>query len=419
VLGALSGLAIIVSAAMHAQQTKEAPPDPGFTFKSAVNEVVVPVVVTDSHGRAVSDLKKEDFQVFDRNKQQTVTGFTVQKRAATEDNVNVAEPTAARPTQAATFPDHFIVFLFDDLHLGVEELAQVQKAATRMLSDSLAPTDMAAVVSLSGTNTGITRDRGVLQQAITKLHTRGLYQQVESDCPHVDYYQADLIENKHNSSALEAAIQSAQSCARFDSRNIAEAVVEAAVRQALLIGDQDVRVTLRGIGEFVRRMALLPGQRTLIVISPGFLTMGQEAMIDKSRIMDMAAQANVTISTLDARGLYTTELDASQRGAGSAHALVTGSMSEYHRSSMTLNEAVMAELADGTGGTFFHNSNDLEGGFKRLTLSPECIYLLEFSSRDVKPDGSYHDLKVKIDRDGLKLQARRGYFAAKPAKKKK
>ena len=75
------------------------------------------------------------------------------------------------------------------------------------------------------------------------------------------------------------------------------------------------------------------------------------------------------------------------------------------------------ELADGTGGTFFHNSNDLEGGFKKLTEAPEYLYLLEFSPKDVKQDGSYHALKVKVNQDGLKLQARRGYFAEKPSKK--
>jgi VWFA-related protein len=76
----------------------------------------------------------------------------------------------------------------------------------------------------------------------------------------------------------------------------------------------------------------------------------------------------------------------------------------------------MAEFADGTGGTFFHNNNDLAGGFQSLASAPEYVYLLELSLENVKPDGSYHPLKVKLDRDGLKLQARRGYFA--PAKEK-
>jgi VWFA-related protein len=78
----------------------------------------------------------------------------------------------------------------------------------------------------------------------------------------------------------------------------------------------------------------------------------------------------------------------------------------------------MAELADGTGGTYFHNSNDLDAGFRKLTLAPEYLYLLEFTPQDVKQDGSYHRLKVKVDESGLKLQARRGYYAPKASKKK-
>jgi len=86
---------------------------------------------------------------------------------------------------------------------------------------------------------------------------------------------------------------------------------------------------------------------------------------------------------------------------------------------MSLNQDVMAELADGTGGTFFHNSNDLQGGLKLLTAAPEYVYLLQFSLDNVKPDGTYHRLRVKVDKEGLHLQARRGYYAPKPAKPKK
>jgi VWFA-related protein len=89
----------------------------------------------------------------------------------------------------------------------------------------------------------------------------------------------------------------------------------------------------------------------------------------------------------------------------------------YYSDTMNLDEDVMAELADGTGGTYFHNSNDLEGGFKSLTQAAEYVYLLEFALEKVKPDGRYHPLKVKVDKDGLKVQARRGYFA--PSKDKK
>ncbi len=77
----------------------------------------------------------------------------------------------------------------------------------------------------------------------------------------------------------------------------------------------------------------------------------------------------------------------------------------------------MANLAQGTGGTFFYQNNDLSAGFERLTQLPESIYLLEIPLDGVKPNGLYHRLKVEVDRVGVTVQSRLGYLA--PNKKKK
>jgi VWFA-related protein len=164
-------------------------------------------------------------------------------------------------------------------------------------------------------------------------------------------------------------------------------------------------------------MASLPGQRILILVSPGFLTPTADAMALKSDVLDMAARASVNISAIDARGLYTTALDPSQEGGGSP--MSASHQSQYRQDSMAQSADVMAELADGTGGTFFHNNNNLEAGFTSLLAGPEVLYLLSFSNADEKPDGSYHEIKVKVDRPGVTVQARRGYFAPKPDKEKK
>jgi VWFA-related protein len=86
---------------------------------------------------------------------------------------------------------------------------------------------------------------------------------------------------------------------------------------------------------------------------------------------------------------------------------------------MRQNKQVMAEFADGTGGTFFKNDNDLKGGLTMLAAGPEYKYLLELSLSDVKQNGSYHALKVQVDRKDVKIQARDGYFAPQPPKNKK
>ena len=72
----------------------------------------------------------------------------------------------------------------------------------------------------------------------------------------------------------------------------------------------------------------------------------------------------------------------------------------------------MAQVAEGTGGEFFHNNNDLKDGFGRLAGSPGA-YILAFAPKDLKPDGKFHQLKVKLaeKETAYSVQARRGYFA--------
>ena len=401
-----------------AQQTKESEAPP-FKIEVKVNKVLVPVVVRDAQRRAVGNLRKEDF---DRDKLQIISGFAVEKRGLAESNTENPNqtPAAANTTlQSTTAPQRFIAFLFDDLHLGADDLGQVQRLGIKMLSTSLAGSEMAEVFSISGANSGLTRDRAKLEEAIMKLKSQPLYRHQDRQCPDVDYYEADLIEIKRNGTALEAAVQQTLACANLDPqtmRNVAENIVRSTATNTLMTGDQDVRVTLAALREFVRKMGTLPGERTLILVSPGFLTLTPEAMTEKAQILDLAAQTSVTISALDARGLYTTELGAGKRGPDSAMAMQTGYESQSRRASVALSEDVMAELADGSGGTYFHNSNDLEAGFKVLAAAPEYVYILELSLDRVKPDGAYHRLKVKVDRDGLQLHARRGYFAPKPEK---
>jgi VWFA-related protein len=177
------------------------------------------------------------------------------------------------------------------------------------------------------------------------------------------------------------------------------------------LGDQDVRATLDFVRLVVAKMGHAPGERMIILISPGFSTTSAEATELNSQILDMAAQNNVIISALDPRGVYSTTMDATQRSSGAVAA--ERAKEQYKRASMHLDETAMAGLADGTGGTFFHSSNDLEAGFVDLMAGPECIYVLAFSIVDVKRDGAYHKLEVKLNEGGMKTQARKGYFAPK------
>ena len=416
-----------------------------FKIKVGVNSVLVPVVVRDAHGRAIGDLTQKDFALFDRDKPTPIVGFTVQKRGTATETPTQKPESATPPATPAVpsitlldttpkTPERFIAFLFDDLHFEPAELLRVKTVATKILGQSVGDSDMAAVVTTSGTSSGMTRDHAVLEAAIEKIAPHPLYRADPRACPPIDMYQADLIVNKHNMQALDAAVAAYAVCSHTTppengpgqmggltvGENMGARMARGAAAQVLELGDRDVSVTLSSVKEFVRRMGRLPGQQhTLILVSPGFLTVTPNATREKSDLLDLAARANVTISALDARGLYATNLDASQRGASSARDLMTGETLQYHSETMNQSEDVMSELANGTGGTFFHNSNDLAGGFTQLAQAPEYVYLLEMSLDKVRPDGTYHLLKVKVARDNLKAESRRGYVAPQPPPKQK
>jgi VWFA-related protein len=72
---------------------------------------------------------------------------------------------------------------------------------------------------------------------------------------------------------------------------------------------------------------------------------------------------------------------------------------------------VMAQLAAGTGGTYFHNSNDFQSGLASFSVPPKYLYLLQFTPSEVKQDGTFHPLKVKVSAKGVKVVPRRAYFA--------
>jgi hypothetical protein len=126
-------------------------------------------------------------------------------------------------------------------------------------------------------------------------------------CPNIDYYQADLIQNKHSELALAAAEADFVTCANLVGQppNMVETFVRSAASQSLMNGEHDRLITLTNLREIVKKLGTLSGERTLILISPGFFAQTSSAMAEKSLILDLAARCNVTISAIDARGLYT------------------------------------------------------------------------------------------------------------------
>lgn len=187
------------------------------TFRTKVNLVMVPVVVRNSSGKAIGTLEKEDFQLFDKGKLQVISRFSVEKagdpgiRAETATDASL-EQDAGNTAAAAAAPiaQHFIVYLFDDVHTTTADLAQARQAAMRHITETIDPLTRAAIFTTSGQgNVDFTDDRVQLQQALLRLMARPTIGAAGSECPDLTYYMADMIVNKNDSTALQAGAQEA------------------------------------------------------------------------------------------------------------------------------------------------------------------------------------------------------------------
>ena len=384
-------------------------------FKARVNLVMVPVVVRDRKGNAVGNLKQEDFQLFDKGKPQYIARFSMERAGGrlikAGGGVQATGPDKLVDEKPAELPDRFIAYLFDDVHMKFGDLARSRDAAGRHVDEALRTTDRAAIYTTSGqTIQDFTDDRKLLHEALGQLRMRPVTGQGGNRCPNMTYYMADMIQNKHDSTVLGAATLDVMSCQNLDPSQYAQAqqIAQQAAQQELNLGDHETRLAMGVIKDLIRRMAAMPGQRSIILVSNGFVTLAEHSS-DKTEIMDRAIRANVLINALDARGLYTDTPDITRQGTNFRTEMV---LAQMQRETNRAQSDVLAELAAGTGATFFQNNNDLDAGFARLVSAPEYYYLLAFSPQNLKMDGSFHSLKVTLKNvKDVSANARTGYYA--------
>jgi hypothetical protein len=234
----------------------------------------------------------------------------------------------------------------------------------------------------------------------------------------VSYYQADMIVNKGGDSitggigpggtALEAATKETLLRLQLPDVRTARSIAWSAARRALQAGEHETQVACMTLKQAVRRMGYMRGQRVVVFLSPGFLTLAG-AQFQLNDAVDLATRLNVVISTLDARGLYTDMPDISQNWYDPSILRVK---QDIERLAARAEGATLAQVAEGTGGRFVENTNDIDGGLNRIATAADYSYVLGFSPRNLQPDGSFHRLKVRLGRQGhLSVQARRGYYA--------
>lgn len=388
------------------------------TFKVRVNLVLVRAVVRDRQGKAVSGLTKEDFQLTDNRKPQVISTFSVE----TPESHKVPSTTISAdksdsgnsPDAVAALPQRFVAVVFDDIDMLMEDTMWVRAAANRLFA-SLAPTDRVGIYSTSGQVTAeFSQDHEALKKAILEVVPRPTAGSGFHDCPEISLYQADQIVNTSDVQAIAVATEDALQCAFGGDPNMraaAQALAQSTAVRALSSGEAQVQFVYQHLQDVTKRLAGMPGQRVMVLVSPGFVvtvSMGLES----SSLIDRANRSNIVINTIDARGLYTPDLTGDIADPPHDSMRVAGIKTSYRLTAQSVQSEVLAQIADGTGGTFFHNRNDIDEGLRQAAAAPAVSYLLGFSPQNLKVDGHYHTLKVSLTgkRDYL-LQARRGYYA--------
>ncbi len=302
--------------------TKEA----SVTFKSTSNLVPVTVVVRDGKGHAIGNLGREDFQLFDNGKPQVISKFTVEKLSKDADAVRSrrsSDKSAAGETLVNAgsdgIPDRFVAYLFDDLHLSYADLKYTREAARRQIDSSVHPLERFAIYTTSGQHmTDFTGDRDKLHNALDQLNAGQAAASNETQvraCPPVTYYMGDLIYNSNNAAAMAIALADAAACAPGMTGPVLATMVQNAARDAVSLGDRETLWALDALHTVVNKMAAMSGQRSIALVSPGFLVLS-DRLPQETALIERAIKANVVIGALDARGLYTMIPggDASTRG---------------------------------------------------------------------------------------------------------
>jgi VWFA-related protein len=423
------------------------------TFSSRVNLISVPVVVRDKNGRAVGNLEKEDFQVFDKGKLQIITKFSIEKSdriveiaraAANAPRANVPAPASAEPV----LPERYVAYLVDDVHLDGGDLLNSKQAMNRHLDAALEASGRAAIFTTSGlVLSDFTADRDKLHAAVNRLQPYSSGIDPQQDCPYISHYLADLLVNQKlyldgqlfpdrqldqvigsgTEPELTSVYGEAKACVACGGGSIDPlsglptceveilTKMRAAARQALTYGDHETSLGLGALRDIIRKLSIMPGNRNLVLVSPGFL-LTRDHRTNEYDLFERAIHANVVINTIDIRGLFT--IIPGGHASDRPYATPAGMtyLSQANQAAATQADDVLAELAYSTGGKFFHNDNDLKGGLNTIAARPEYVYVLGFSPQALKYDGAYHGLKVSVKNSAnLTTQARRGYWAPKHA----
>jgi VWFA-related protein len=381
-------LLVLLESYLLAQQTD-------YAFHAETELVLVNVTVRDKSGKLVLDLKPEDFQIKEDGKPQKVVSFDVENTDAVPVmDVAQAKPFDASPApalnsrgpQAAAaieFKDRRLIVLFFDLSgMEPDEIDHSVAAAQNYVDKQMAPADLVSVVSLGSSlqvNQDFTSDHGLLKKALQSLNP-GAGQGFEEG-------STGTTEGTPDTGGSFTADDTEYNIFNTDRR------LEA----------------LRSVAE---RLSHVQQKKSLIYFSSGIDRTGIENQSELRAATNAAVRANLSFYTMDIRGLQALVAGGEAQNASLRGTSPYSGQSTLNalNSNFTTQETLVTLAAD-TGGRAFLDSNDFSKVFKGVQEDTSTYYVLGYHSTNPARDGRYRHITVSLNRPGVKIEFRRGYYA--------
>jgi VWFA-related protein len=357
--------------------------------------VLVNVVAHDKKGNLVRDLKKGDFTVFEDGKKQEISTFDFENvdELATAGAAEAMVSGAAGPgtlLAKKTAPSldardrRLILLFFDFSAMDPEQIERSVDAAKKFVDTKMQPADLMALVSLA-TNMRVdldfTDDKTKLLAALTAYHSG----------------QGQGFENGASGSAEGAAETSGAFSADDTDFNTFSADRKLLALQSLM-----------------QALGKLPQKKSLIYFSNGISQSGVDNQSALRAATAAAVKANVSIYSLDIRGLQAFPPGGEAQSASlHGQSAYSGASVLNDLSGNAASQETLSTLSSDTGGKAFFDSNDFSGVFSQVQKDSSAYYVLGFTSNNPLKDGKFRRLKVQVNRSDLKLDFRAGYYAGR------
>ncbi len=411
-----------------------------FEGTSQVLAVEVPVNVVGKDGEAVRGMSADDFEVYDGNDRQKVTGFEVVDLKSLESEPAGAASPAARP--AVELPPaarrHFL-FLFDLSFSSPTSILKARVAARDFVLHSLHPWDLAAVATYSLENgpklvVTFTPDRAQLARAIDTL---GYRQVLDNSGEAKNDPLRFMLEPPADTSSSVDSLTRPQAGPNADLREEREQILYdylQTIAAASARSDRQFEVGRisnysRALAEIARKLNAVQGRKNVIFFSEGFdsrLLLGRQTTDQDAEDDNLSAMFgeiwkvdnDQRYGNTSLQGSLVRMLEEFRRADCVIQAVDIGGLrAGADQQARPSGTDALFYMANETGGELFKDANNLSEPLARVLEHTSVTYLLTFERSDVKPDGAYHKLRVKAKLPpGAHLTSRTGYYAPRPYK---